>query len=157
MLIPDHETEIDYLNGEATSRTVVELLRQSRNRPLTMGIHGEWGAGKSSVLRMIEAELRTDTKVAVLWFNGWAFEGFDDAKMVFIESTITELVRQRTTGRTVGALAKKLVAARQLVETAQAGSRTRFQRHDRASHLQDQIDSAMTILGTSMSAQPTLI
>ena len=109
MIIPDHETEIDFLNGEATSRTVVQLLSQSRDRPLTIGIHGEWGAGKSSVLRMIEAKLRTEPKVAVLWFNGWAFEGFDDAKMVFIETTITELVRQRTTGRKVAALAKRLL------------------------------------------------
>ena len=146
MLIPDHETEIDFLNGEATSRTVVELLRQSRNRPLTIGIHGEWGAGKSSVLRMIEAELRTDTKVAVLWFNGWAFEGFDDAKMVFIESTITELVRQRTTGHKVGALAKKLLQRVNWLKLLKRAPGlainvlTGFPSPD-------QIDSALTILG----------
>jgi predicted KAP-like P-loop ATPase len=93
MLIPDHETEVDFLNCEAISRTVVQLLRSNRKRALTVGIHGDWGAGKSSILKMIEQELVQDKDVACLWFNGWAFQGFDDAKTVLIEATITELCR----------------------------------------------------------------
>ena len=60
MLIPDHETEVDFLNCEAISRTVVQLLKDSRKRALTIGIHGDWGAGKSSVLKMIECDLSKD-------------------------------------------------------------------------------------------------
>ena len=45
MLIPDYETEVDFLNCEAISKTVVELLVQNRSRALTIGIHGDWGAG----------------------------------------------------------------------------------------------------------------
>src|SRR2546426_12411317 len=97
MLIPDHETEVDFLNCEAISRTVAEILKDNRSRPLTIGIHGDWGAGKSCVLKMIESDLAKDKHVAVLWFNGWTFEGFDDAKTTLIESTITELCRQRST------------------------------------------------------------
>ena len=109
MLIPDHETASDYLNCEAISRTVAELLKGSRKRPLTVGIHGDWGAGKSSILKMIEAQLGSDASVAVLWFNGWAFEGFDDAKTILIESTITELLRQRSTVGKVKEKARKLL------------------------------------------------
>ncbi len=97
MLIPDYETEVDFLNCEAISQTIVELLKVDSKRPLTVGIHGDWGAGKSSILKMIEANLRSVDDVAVLWFNGWAFEGFDDAKIVLIENTIIELCRQRST------------------------------------------------------------
>ena len=109
MLLPDHETEFDYLNCEAISQTVVELLTGNRRRPLTVGIHGDWGAGKSSILKMIEAQLGSDANVAVLWFNGWTFEGFDDAKTVLIESTITELLRQRSTVGKVKEKASKLL------------------------------------------------
>jgi putative protein kinase ArgK-like GTPase of G3E family len=70
MLIPDHETAVDFLNYEATSRTVVAFLKENRERAMTIGIHGDWGAGKSSVLKMIEAELSKDGDVACLWFNG---------------------------------------------------------------------------------------
>ena len=109
MLIPDHETEVDYLNCEAISQTVVELLNDNRKRPLTVGIHGDWGAGKSSILKMIESELSSEENVAVLWFNGWTFEGFDDAKTVLIENTITELRRKRSTVGKVKEKATKLL------------------------------------------------
>ena len=109
MLIPDHETEVDFLNCEAISRTVVELLRESRAHALTVGIHGDWGAGKSSILKMSQRELATDKGVACLWFNGWAFQGFDDAKTVMMEATIAELCRQRSTIGKVKQLGARLL------------------------------------------------
>ena len=96
MLIPDHETAVDFLNYEAISGTVVELLKDNRQRALTVGIHGDWGAGKSSVLKMVESAMAQDENVACLWFNGWAFQGFDDAKTVLIEATLAELARQKS-------------------------------------------------------------
>lgn len=96
MLIPDHETEVDFLNYEAVAKTVVALLRENREHALTIGIHGDWGAGKSSVLKMTQAAMAGDERIACLWFNGWRFQGFDDAKTVLIETIITELLRQRS-------------------------------------------------------------
>ncbi len=109
MLIPDHETEVDYLNCESISQTIFELLKDNRKRALTVGIHGDWGAGKSSILKMIETNLNSDKDVAVLWFNGWTFEGFADAKTVLIENTITELYRQRSTVGKVKEKARELL------------------------------------------------
>ncbi len=109
MLIPDHESEIDYLNYEAISQTVVRILKDDREHPFTVGIHGDWGAGKSSILKMIETELSSDENVVVLWFNGWTFEGFDDAKTVLIEAIVTELCRQRPTLQKVKEKASKLL------------------------------------------------
>lgn len=96
MLLPDHETEVDFLNCDAISHTVVNLLKDNRSRALTVGIHGDWGAGKSSILKMIESQLKSDKNVTCLWFNGWAFEGFEDAKTALIKVTINEIRRQRS-------------------------------------------------------------
>ena len=42
---------------------------------------------------MVEDGLSKDQDVACLWFNGWAFQGFDGAKAVLIEAIISELAR----------------------------------------------------------------
>jgi hypothetical protein len=42
---------------------------------------------------MVETEIRADREAAFLWFNGWTFQGFDDAKTVLIEATISKLCR----------------------------------------------------------------
>jgi predicted KAP-like P-loop ATPase len=60
-------------------------------------VHGDWGAGKSSVLKVLEATSATDDRVLCLWFNGWTFEGFEDAKTVVIETIVDELRRARPT------------------------------------------------------------
>lgn len=122
MLIPDHESEIDYLNYEAISQTVVKLLKNDREHPFTVGIHGDWGAGKSSILKMIETELSSDKNVVVLWFNGWTFEGFDDAKTILIESTITEISRQRSNSRKVKDKASELLKRVNWLKITKRGS-----------------------------------
>ena len=60
---------------------------------------------------MVEAALKQNGDVACLWFNGWAFQGFDDAKTVLIEATIAELVRQRSTVGKVKKLGASLINA----------------------------------------------
>lgn len=79
MYLNDHETAVDLLYYEAAAKTIVRLIRSTPNTPVTIGVHGDWGAGKSSVLKMASTALATDDKALCLWFNGWAFEGFEDA------------------------------------------------------------------------------
>jgi predicted KAP-like P-loop ATPase len=109
LLIPDQETEVDLLNYDAICNTVLELLKGNRQRAISVGIHGDWGAGKSSILKMIESQLQADKAVACIWFNGWAFEGFDDAKAVLMEMVIRELYRQRSNVGKVKELATNLL------------------------------------------------
>jgi putative protein kinase ArgK-like GTPase of G3E family len=60
MILPDNETRVDLLNNEAIATTIVSLLRERPDHPVTVGVHGDWGAGKSSILEMIEARLDTE-------------------------------------------------------------------------------------------------
>src|SRR6266481_872315 len=126
MLIPDHETAVDFLNYQAISKTVVELIKDNRQLALTIGIHGDWGAGKSSVLKMVEAEICEDKQVACLWFNGWAFQGFDDAKTVLIEATINELCRQRSNVGKVKELSRRLIKRIDWLKLAKRGGGLAF-------------------------------
>lgn len=95
MILSDNETKVDLLNNEAIAKTIVMLLRERPEHPVTIGVHGDWGAGKSSVLEMIEAALGGDDRVLCLKFNGWRFQGFEDAKIALIEGIVTGLIEKR--------------------------------------------------------------
>ncbi|MFK0642975.1 MULTISPECIES: P-loop NTPase fold protein [unclassified Ochrobactrum] len=91
MILTDNETRVDLLNDEAISKTIIELLREKSERAVTVGVHGDWGAGKSSILEMIESGLSSDEDVLCIKFNGWRFQGFEDAKIALIEGIVTGL------------------------------------------------------------------
>jgi predicted KAP-like P-loop ATPase len=95
MILSDNETKVDLLNNEAIAKTIVMLLRERPDQPVTIGVHGDWGAGKSSVLEMIEVALNAQDRVLCLKFNGWRFQGFEDAKIALIEGIVTGLLEKR--------------------------------------------------------------
>ncbi len=95
MILSDNETKVDLLNNEPIAKTIVALLRKHPEHPVTIGVHGDWGAGKSSILEMIEADLSEQDRVLCLKFNGWRFQGFEDAKIALIEGIVTGLLEKR--------------------------------------------------------------
>ena len=97
MILTDNETKVDLLNNEAIATTITGLLRERPDHAITIGVHGDWGAGKSSILEMIESGLAGDDDVLCLKFNGWRFQGFEDAKIALIEGIVTGLIEQRPT------------------------------------------------------------
>jgi predicted KAP-like P-loop ATPase len=96
LLLTDNETKVDLLNNEAIAKTIVTLLTEKPDRAVTIGVHGDWGAGKSSVLEMIESALEPNERVLCLKFNGWRFQGFEDAKIALIEGIVTALIEERS-------------------------------------------------------------
>lgn len=58
MILSDNETKVDLLNNEAIAKTIVSLIKDSKEQPISIGIHGDWGAGKSSILEMVENEVK---------------------------------------------------------------------------------------------------
>ena len=86
MIIPDNETDIDYLYYEAISKTVIQTIEKAGKSPITIGVHGDWGAGKSSILKMIESVYNDDQDTLCVHFNGWLFQGFEETKTEAIDS-----------------------------------------------------------------------
>src|SRR5450631_4232873 len=95
MILTDNETQVGLLNNEAIASCIIALLSEQPVRPVTIGVHGDWGAGKSSILEMIEAGLADSADVLCLKFNGWRFQGFEDAKIALIEGIVTGLLEKR--------------------------------------------------------------
>lgn len=108
MILTDNETKVDLLNNEAIAKTIIEMLREKPDRAVTIGVHGDWGAGKSSILEMIESGLSSDEDVLCIKFNGWRFQGFEDAKIALIEGIVTELIQKRSLPTQAGIAVKNI-------------------------------------------------
>lgn len=93
MLFPDHETEYDLLGMDHLRSVVTSIVRSQELLPATIGVFGDWGSGKSSLIRMIEKDLKQDEDILVLSFNGWLFEGYDDAKTALMETIVDGLAQ----------------------------------------------------------------
>ena len=122
MILCDNETKIDQLNNLAIAKTVTTIINESETS-LSIGIHGDWGAGKSSVLAMVESELNSDcvdntekdedtweellkldnaeemvtdeesAMTVVVRFNSWQYQGFEDAKIALMSAIVSALQR----------------------------------------------------------------
>lgn len=96
----DNETSTDLLGFSVHEHLIRTLVTQESLLPVTVGVFGDWGGGKSSVLRMLQRELEAEEyeDVACLYFNGWMFEGYDDAKAALISSILMQLGEHRRFG-----------------------------------------------------------
>lgn len=108
MILSDNETRVDMLNNHAISKSVVKLVVECDNRPISIGIHGDWGAGKSSILAMIEDDFKEESGFECIRFNGWKHQGFEDAKIALMSSILSELTEKRKFGEEFKDILKKL-------------------------------------------------
>ena len=103
----DNETSEDLLGFKVHADLLVDVINDDKVLPVTIGVFGDWGSGKSSILKIIEQELTGDTGdcfkdgTLVLYFNGWVFEGYDDAKAALLESIIEKFDKHKTIGNKV--------------------------------------------------------
>lgn len=94
----DVETTIDLLNFTIVADTAAELVRESAEHPLSIGVSGSWGTGKSSLVKMIGASLKKadgdDGNYIFLEFNAWLYQGYDDARMALLQTVADKLLAE---------------------------------------------------------------
>ncbi|HEX4407398.1 MAG TPA: P-loop NTPase fold protein [Xanthobacteraceae bacterium] len=124
----DTETEEDFLNFSGVAATVAEIIVQTQRRPISIGVSGAWGVGKSSMIRLIRKELtaRTRTegpKFIFVEFNAWLYQGYDDARAALMDVIATKLHAQAEADRSAIDKTKDLLKRVDWLRTAKlAGS-----------------------------------
>ena len=53
----DSETKIDFLDFEYLTKTVTDIINNKSLSPSSIGVYGNWGSGKSSLMQMCIEEL----------------------------------------------------------------------------------------------------
>ena len=131
----DNETSIDLLGFQHLTKAACDIVKNKRLLPATIGIYGDRGSGKSSLIQMVKAELEKDEDIVVLSFNGWLFEVFEDAKTALMGTILEELLSHRNFLRKASEEAKKLgkrlLKACELIEGCHGDRKARSSRQDR--------------------------
>jgi len=95
---PDNETERDFLNFSGVADTVAEIIVQANGRPVSIGVSGAWGVGKSSMIKLIQSSLSARPKeerdFVFVEFNAWLYQGYDDARAALMDVIVTKLAEE---------------------------------------------------------------
>lgn len=107
---PDNETKNDLLGFKVHSDLVRTVITNPIMLPTTIGVFGDWGGGKTSIMKMLEWDLDPENwpagspeqtlyeHTAVVYVNTWLFEGYDDAKSAILTSVLKELAEHKRFG-----------------------------------------------------------
>jgi predicted KAP-like P-loop ATPase len=91
----DIESKHDFLNYSEASEIVVNVLSNPAMLPISIGVFGSWGTGKSTILNLIEQRLQTENHrdYILIKFDAWLYQGFDDARAALIEVVTLEIAK----------------------------------------------------------------
>ena len=116
---PDKETEIDYLNFGYMVNLVANIATNRDLSPSTIGLYGDWGSGKSSLMKLVQKKIeekypkdekKKDTiKTLCIEFNGWLFEGYEDTKTSLCGAILDALADEKRFSKEVTDYAKELI------------------------------------------------
>jgi predicted KAP-like P-loop ATPase len=108
----DIETKRDYLNYLELAEVVSEVLLNQNMRPVSVGVFGTWGTGKSSLLNLIEDRLDEEAKeqVIIIRFDAWLYQGYDDARAALMDVIARRLYEAAKKDAGLLGIAKSLLA-----------------------------------------------
>ncbi|GJG37255.1 KAP family P-loop NTPase fold protein [Prevotella lacticifex] len=107
----DTESYIDMLGYQVHADLLAKIILQKDMLPTSIGIFGDWGSGKSSLMLLMQESLNSwiskiaaenakipdgqpkiNNKVLQIEFNSWQFENYENTKLTLIEQILTSVV-----------------------------------------------------------------
>jgi len=106
----DNETDLDLLGFDELVDELVVALTTPALLPLTVGVLGDWGSGKSSLLRITRRELEAETEdgeeqddaqglspYLCVDFSPWLYEDYEDVKTALMRQVLDACRTRATT------------------------------------------------------------
>lgn len=87
-IVNDQPTEKDALDFTPYVETLADII-QTGNTPLTIGVFGGWGSGKTSLMKMVRKQLPDE--FTVVWFDAWKYDKEETLWRAFLLRILTAL------------------------------------------------------------------
>lgn len=108
----DIETIQDLLNFKVVADTAAQMIRDGNGQPVSIGVSGSWGVGKSSLVQMIGESLKSldgGKNYIFINFNAWLYQGYDDARMALLQKVADKIMEESKSRKTCVDKAKEFI------------------------------------------------
>jgi hypothetical protein len=72
-LLTDNPETTDRLGFKPMADILVDVIEQT-HPPFTIGVFGEWGSGKTTIMTLVRSQLE-ERNAKTVWFNAWKYDG----------------------------------------------------------------------------------
>ncbi len=128
----DNETINDLIGFNVHKDLIKSVVTNPDLLPVTMGVFGDWGSGKTSIMKMLEHDLNPENydkgeekekyeNILCVYFNGWMFEGYDDAKAAILDEVLEQIKNHKKFGPKVKEKVTSLMESVDWMRMAQVG------------------------------------
>jgi len=95
---PVRPGDADNLDIEIHSKSLIEFIQETKT-PITIGIQGEWGSGKTSLLNSIHHAIAEQPTFKQIWINSWEYSLLstpEEALLKIVNRIIDQLLESDT-------------------------------------------------------------
>ncbi len=90
----DNPAELDLLGFADVTAPIAEAVLRDKLDPVTVGIEGDWGSGKSSILTILGEQLKDDGTVVVIPTHPWEYDPATDPKATLIGEVLNAVRKE---------------------------------------------------------------
>lgn len=91
-------SDIDEFEGgihRKISEMLYDIISKSKNGGYTIGLEGDWGCGKSTIVRLLEKKSQETQKLKIFTFDSWAHKN-DPLHVAFLSQLIIGLLKEES-------------------------------------------------------------
>lgn len=117
----DVETTQDLLNFKVVADTAAQMIKDGNGQPVSIGVSGSWGVGKSSLVQMIGESLKGldgGKNYIFINFNAWLYQGYDDARMALLQKVADKIMEESESRKNCVDKAKEFIKRINWLRTA---------------------------------------